>query len=204
MNVKDESGNILVPRYEFRIFGSDLTEANTKLARLLSPLPGTRGTSDLYLLSRQDEEHIIKVRDNSLQIKKLLRVEDGYEQWLPELKKPFPVSSRLLVRTVFPALGVSSPQLHPIDCTLEAFVAAVEAHPEIKTARVYKQRRSYRENGTLCETVKVTFDGIRQESICCEAPLLDDLKRCVHRLGFEGYENVNYARAIKRASKMGG
>jgi hypothetical protein len=202
MQLKDETGDIRVPRYEFRIFGSDLSKVHARLEKLAS-FSGTRYTADIYLLSRLDEAHIIKIREQKLDIKKLLRVDEGFEQWDPIIKQPFPVSESFLVSIFFPALGVKPPDRLQRNYTMEAFMSAVEKHPDIETVKVDKRRQSYNLNGSHCETAEVTIGNARLSSICCEASLLDNVKRCVQRLDIERYANTNYPRAIKRMIGMG-
>lgn len=203
MQIYDNSVTNPTARYEFRIFGSDLTEEGSRLARLSTPLsPAAHDSSETYLLSRFDDRHIIKIREKRLDIKKLLRIPGGFEQWSPVMKKCFPVATELLLQTVFPALGGTPPDLPPERCTIDELIAAVEKHPDLQPVRVRKRRRSYKINDVLCETADVAFNDVRLMSICCEAPLLDDVKQCVQKLGLEGHENVNYLRAIKRMIGM--
>jgi exopolyphosphatase / guanosine-5'-triphosphate,3'-diphosphate pyrophosphatase len=97
----------VVPRWEWRIFGDDLADAERAFAALA---PGPAVESDeLYLLAAT--RATVKVRHDLLDIKVLREVNaDGLERWEPVLKESFPLPAAEVSR-VFDAIGVVPPPL---------------------------------------------------------------------------------------------
>ena len=81
----------IVPRWEWRTFGSSFGAADDTLAELASS--GDPEESDeLYLLSTEDGN--VKVRDGLMDIKVLREVDHaGLERWEPVMKHSFPLAA---------------------------------------------------------------------------------------------------------------
>src|SRR6188508_1814259 len=80
----------IVPRWEWRTFGEDLGVAEEGFGAL--GVERVDESDEVYLLSR-DGDASVKVRDEHLDVKGLLAVDDdGLEQWVPVAKCRFPVS----------------------------------------------------------------------------------------------------------------
>ena len=131
----------IVPRWEWRTFGSDFGAAEEALGAL--EVERFEESDDLYLLFR-DGDATVKVRHGVLDVKGLLTVDDdGLEQWVPVAKHPFPMSrddvasalARLHVvapppldREAYTAEELLDEVVRPIDA-LRAVDGAQAAHP---------------------------------------------------------------------------
>ena len=76
------------PRFEFRVFGDDLQAlvAMFHTQFLNSEITKRVTISDeIYLISQTNSDLNIKLRDNFLDIKKLISKSDSLEQWEPFL-----------------------------------------------------------------------------------------------------------------------
>ena len=80
----------ITPRWEWRCFGAGFGEAEAALGALT---PEQVVESDeVYLVSAEGHD-VVKVRDELMDIKRLLQVDDdGLEQWTPHMKAHFPLS----------------------------------------------------------------------------------------------------------------
>src|SRR5262245_56696596 len=80
----------IVPRWEWRTFGERIGRADDILG---ATTPESVSDSDeLYFLSVRNNASV-KVRDELMDVKQLLRVnDDGLELWKPEMKSAFPLS----------------------------------------------------------------------------------------------------------------
>ncbi|MFL6224083.1 MAG: Ppx/GppA family phosphatase, partial [Actinomycetes bacterium] len=98
---------VIVPRWEWRVFGPGLGAAEGALAGL-GPGP-VQESEELYLLSPAGAN--VKVRDGLMDVKLLQEVDgDGLERWEPVLKAGFPLPAAEVAR-VFQALEVAAPAL---------------------------------------------------------------------------------------------
>ena len=85
----------IIPRWEWRTFGSDFNGADEKIMALN---PSVKKSSEKYILSRNSNENC-KIRDDLMDIKSPQAVnEDKLEQWFPTLKESFEYSSSSMVK----------------------------------------------------------------------------------------------------------
>ena len=97
----------VIPRWEWRVFGTDLGAAEDALAALTPTR--VEESDELYLLSAAGAN--VKVRDGLIDIKLLREVDgDGLERWEPVMKQGFPLPAADAAR-VFEALAVVPPAL---------------------------------------------------------------------------------------------
>ena len=79
----------IIPRWEWRTFGSDFKGADQKIMDLN---PSVKKSGEKYILSRNSNENC-KIRDDLMDIKSPVNVnEDKLEQWYPTMKLAFPLS----------------------------------------------------------------------------------------------------------------
>ena len=98
----------IVPRWEWRVFGESFGPAE-RVFDSLEPASVVE-SDELYLLSR-DSDASVKVREELMDVKRLLAVDDdGLEQWTPVLKSPFPLRTED-IRFVLDTLRVPVPKL---------------------------------------------------------------------------------------------
>ena len=204
-NNKLEIGKISKPRFEVRTFGRDFSKAAFLLSRLSVPVPEKvweRTSTETYILSKTNDKNNTKIRDGKMDIKTLIQVVDGLEQWNPLMKGEFPIKSEVLLNDVFPAFMVGMPRLKKDTYSLDEFMEMVKAHPDLQAITVEKERYGYMVNDTICEFAKVWINGAMVVTVNSESTEPEDIKATIAALGLEGVENINYLQAAKRVIGM--
>lgn len=194
-------GEISKPRFEFRTFGQNFEASAKRMARLSVPIPEKvweRESDEIYILSKTNDINNTKIRDGKMDIKTYIQTVDGLEQWNPLMKGEFPISKEVLEQEVFPAFKVDMPKLSKDTYTLDEFLAMIDAHQNLQSVKVHKQRFGYMVNNTLCEVGNVLVNGAKVVTINSESTELDDIKKTILDCKLEGCENINYLQVIKR------
>lgn len=204
-NNKMKIGEISKPRFEFRTFGRDFSEAAFIMSRLSVPVPEKvweRSSTETYIVSKTNDVNNTKIRDGKMDIKTFVQSVDGLEQWNPLMKGEFPIKAEVLEKEVFPAFMVDMPKLDKAEYTLEEFMEMVKANDNLKAVTVEKERFGYMVNDTICEVANVYINGAMVVSINSESTELEDIKKTISQINLEGVENINYLQAIKRIIGM--
>ena len=202
---KMKIGEISKPRFEFRTFGRDFTDAAFLMSRLSVPVPEKvweRTSIETYIISRTNDVNNTKIRDGKMDIKTFVQEVDGLEQWNPLMKGEFPMKAEILEKEVFPAFMVDMPSLDKETYTLEEFMEMVKANPNLQAITVEKERFGYMVNDTICEYANVWINGAMVVTVNSESTELDDIKKTINDLGLDGVENINYLQAAKRITGM--
>lgn len=202
---KMKIGEISKPRFEFRTFGRDFTDAAFLMSRLSVPVPEKvweRTSIETYIISRTNDVNNTKIRDGKMDIKTFVQEVDGLEQWNPLMKGEFPMKAEILEKEVFPAFMVDMPKLEKDVYTLEEFMDMVKANPNLQAITVEKERFGYMVNDTICEYANVWINGAMVVTVNSESTELDDIKKTITDLGLDGIENINYLQASKRVVGM--
>jgi hypothetical protein len=202
---KMKIGEISKPRFEFRTFGRDFTNAVYLMSRLSMPVPEKvweRQSTETYIVSKTNDVNNTKIRDGKMDIKTFVQAVDGLEQWNPLMKGEFPIKAEVLENEVFPAFKVEMPKLEKDEYTLEEFMEMVKANPDLQAVTVEKERFGYMVNDTICEVANVFINGAMVVTVNSESTELDDIKKTIADLDLEGVENINYLQAIKRVTGM--
>ncbi len=186
---------MIVPRWEWRIFGDDFGEAERRLA---ATAPERVHESDeIYLLSVAADASV-KVRDGLMDVKLLEAVDgDGLEQWRPAMKAEFPLTADA-VREVFGALAVLAPSLDRDEYAPEQLVGElVEPSSSLRAVDVHKRRERFTFGGAMAELSEIrTAAGSRRTiAIESEDPVL--VVGAVRELGLPLRPNVCVARGLK-------
>ena len=79
----------IIPRWEWRTFGSRFGLADERFAALEST--GVQESDEVYLLGAGTGN--AKIRDDLMDIKLLRETQHGLQRWEPVLKVPFPLSA---------------------------------------------------------------------------------------------------------------
>ena len=186
-----------VPRYEFRIWGRSLSNVKERLERLSGPAPAER-TRETYIVSDATSATNTKIRAGAMDIKILLRTDQGLEQWQPYLKADFPIDSMFVAKRVFPALRVDLPELRTQLFTAELFVeTVVKPHPRLFAVELGKTRRRYVLGGCAAEFVEVEIGGRMLQSVAVESESPRVALDAVAELAIGGRPNISYVRQIK-------
>src|SRR5262249_9129662 len=130
----------IIPRWEWRAFGSDFPGVEAKVGDQLKKPP--HESDELYFLSKTGEN--VKVRDDLMDIKALREVNgDGLEQWIPGMKASFPLPAAE-VKKVLEALKVDAPALRRAEYSLADFSADFAGpNGPIRPVKVHKTRRRF-------------------------------------------------------------
>src|SRR5262249_46457140 len=126
----------IVPRWEWRTFGTAFGIAESRFAELK---PGAVQESDeLYFLGGTGAN--AKVRDDLMDIKVLREVDaDGLERWEPVMKKAFPLPATDAAK-VFTLLGLPAPRLARNAYTMNQFIGELFVPSGVRPVKVHKRR----------------------------------------------------------------
>ena len=159
----------VIPRYEFRIFGNNLTDFELKINEL-SEIEMTRQMDSVYLLTPWKRKNHIKIREGVMDIKNLEQEYKGLQQWNPVLVGEFPIKASVIKSVVFPALGIESPVFERKEYTLKQFIdEVVTIDPDLAVAYVWKTRHAYTIEGCIAEIAEIKVNGASIKTICSEA-----------------------------------
>lgn len=190
----------IIARWEWRTFGQAFGEAEARINAF--PKDKTRTSSEVYILSRNSMDNT-KIRDMLMDIKTLRQVNsDRLEQWLPVMKAGFPLAHPVL-NEVFRAWKAPLPALGREAYGCEEFLREIVApHPDLRMVAVDKERHGFTINGCIVEIADLAFDGRPIRTVAVEMADPAAVIRTVRELGLDGFENVNYLKALKRFAGM--
>ena len=187
------------PRYEFRVFGTNLKKYEEKINDLAEK-EKTREMESIYLLTPWRHKNNVKIREGVMDIKVLEQEKSGLEQWNPFLVGKFPLQADVIKTVVFPALGIESPVFEREKYSLKQFIdEVVTVDPDLAVAYVLKTRHAYTVNGCITEIAEIKVNGAFIKTICVEAEDPEKVLEAKKMIGFaDDAENVNYPLALKR------
>lgn len=183
----------IVPRWEWRAFADTFGSADDSLTRRTKGAP--HESDELYFLTPSAEN--VKVRDDLMDVKVLREVNaDGLEQWYPVMKAGFPLPA-VEVKKVLDALHVQAPPPKHSQYTLDEFTSAF-AGPggAIRAVKVHKLRRRFTVGSCMAEFSDVIVNGRTTRTLAVEAEDPSAVVAAVHELGFGGWFNANYPKAL--------
>ena len=188
------------PRYEFRIFGVKNIDTFIEALKTQGTAGEVRHISEIYLMTAGNSENNIKIRNKLLDIKTLVRQENGLEQWNPAEVGTFPLAKDKIKNEIFPALGVESPALDRDVYTLKQFMQElILVDPDIKVALTEKERHAFDFAECICEYADVQINGAFVRTLAIESENPDLVYNAIERLNIgKDIENVNYPKALKR------
>ena len=183
----------IVPRWEWRTFGSDFGAAEAVFAAL-EPT-GIQESDEIYL--RTGSGPIVKIRDELLDVKVLQAVSpDGLEQWVPVMKQAFPILAAD-VSKVFAMLEIAPPKLNRDSYTLEQFLSEVlGSHSELSAVPIHKKRVRYTFHGCMAEVTDLEVDAVPMRTIAIESEDPDKVIAAVNAAGMQTLVNHNFVRAM--------
>ncbi|MCU0453909.1 MAG: hypothetical protein MUE68_09630 [Bacteroidetes bacterium] len=189
----------IIARWEWRTFGHSFGAAEEKIKTYPAKV---RESSEVYILSTNSMDNT-KVRDMLMDIKYLVQVnENKLEQWNPLLKAEFPIKLDALQQTI-KAWKVDVDPASLKEFTFEEFLSQlVRKHPSLRMVNVFKERHGFTINNCIVEIANLKFDNepIRTVAVEHEDPAL--VWNTVTMLGLQGFENINYLKALKRFAKI--
>ena len=179
----------IVPRWEWRTFGSRFGVAETRFSALTPS--GVQESDEVYLVGGAGDN--VKIRDDLMDIKVLRETDaDGLERWEPVMKAGFPLSAAD-VGKVFEALRLQAPALARDAYTLQAFLDELVAPSGVlRAVRVHKRRVRYVVGGCTSEVSDVVVDGSPSRTIAIESEDAAAVVAAVASVGLDGYRNMSY------------
>ena len=190
----------IIARWEWRTFGETFGEAEARINA--HPKDKVRSSSEVYILSSRSMDNT-KIRDMLMDIKTLQQVNgDRLEQWFPVMKAGFPLTLPVL-HDVFRSWQAPLPAFGREAYGYEEFLREiVTPHPDLRPVAVDKERHGFTINGCIVEIADLKFDGRPIRTVAVEMEDPATVIRTVRELGLEGFENVNYLKALKRFAGM--
>jgi len=186
---------VIIPRWEWRTFGTSFGVAEERFAALEST--GIQESDELYLVSATDAN--VKVRDDLMDVKVLVETNaDGLEQWRPIMKAEFPVGATDIAR-IFDSLGRSAPSLARDSYSLDEFNAELAPAAGLRPINVHKRRVRYRVGGCTSEVTDTIADGVPTRTIAIESEDAAAVVAAVASMGLSAYVNTSYGKGLVAA-----
>ena len=185
----------IVPRWEWRTFGSSFGAAEDALSELASGRDAVE-SDELYLLSTDDGN--VKIRDGLMDIKVLREVDAaGLERWEPVMKRGFPLPAEdagLALET----LGIPRPQqMRPAYDFAEFLEELVRPSGNVTEAEITKRRTRFQIDGCMAELTEVIADDRSTRSVAIESEDASAVVQAVRGVGLAGYVNTSYPRGLR-------
>jgi exopolyphosphatase / guanosine-5'-triphosphate,3'-diphosphate pyrophosphatase len=182
----------IIPRWEWRTFGSRFGLADERFAALESS--GIQESDEIYLLGAGTGN--AKIRADLMDIKLLRETQHGLQRWEPVMKAPFPLSADD-ARRAFETLETPAPDLPRESSTLDEFLADVAgpAGP-LRRVDVHKRRVRYTVNGCTSELSDITANGRPSRTIAIESTDQGAVLEAVQQMGLGGYRNMDYTAGL--------
>jgi exopolyphosphatase/guanosine-5'-triphosphate,3'-diphosphate pyrophosphatase len=186
----------IIPRWEWRAFGDTVGDVRPRLGD--DPPERVHESDETYLLS-MDGTDAVKVRDELMDVKHLVHVDDdGLEQWIPVMKAGFPLSAAD-VGAVLTALRVDAPSRLPrATYTFRELLAdLVDPNPDLLAVEVHKRRERYTIGGCMAELTDVRTTTASTRTFAIESEDAARVLAAVRDLGLAPRPNVSFARGLK-------
>ena len=191
--------NEIVPRYEFRIFGTYLGMAEQRL-RALASCESIGESREIYLLDGDRvREMNVKIRHGKLELKRLIDRHQRLERWRPDGQWAFPVAPDTLRDTLWP-------DAHPDLVTARSTMLSgndllrLVAHRDVSLQRANVAKRRFRFSLRDCraELDQLLVNGAAIESLAVESENPQTLLGLQSTLRLEDCENQCYPLALSR------
>ncbi len=161
-----------------------------------------RTSVETYLIAPSNPKVNPKIRGGRLDVKVLVQVHEGWEQWEPRLKTAFPIRAETLRDAFFPLIGLEAPPLRKDEYTRDEMLEDVVApHPGLTAMRIRKRRRGFTIDGCLAEIATVDFGERSLQTVALEGENAADVMAVGDRIGILAHENVSYPAQICRLSE---
>jgi exopolyphosphatase/guanosine-5'-triphosphate,3'-diphosphate pyrophosphatase len=188
----------MTPRYEYRVWAQDLDQLKTRLAMHCEPF-GERVSRETYVVLEVDFN--VKIRSEILDVKQLMRTQQGFQLWTPILKEAFPLPTPTARDVLAKLTGLNPPIVGGEALKTDRFLALAE-ETGAAVASVHKQRHGYLLEGCILEVALVTIDGFSLHTVAVESEDLDNATMVADRLGINDLPNQSYPAAIRQALGM--
>jgi hypothetical protein len=188
----------IIPRFEFHIFAHDLASQREKLYQLAT-FAEYEEQEDVYLITADNHNHNIKVRDGRLGIKRLIQKKEGLEQWQPIFQTSFPLTSSQIRWELFASLNVITPPLQYDSYNQELFwEELIKPRRSICLAHVTKHRSRYNYGSCQAEFTHFWANGSPMQTLAIKDEDQGAVQQLRTKLGLQAYANMNYPLALER------
>ncbi len=198
-------GETSKPRFEFRTFGNNFTALHKVMEKLSTPVPTDlqiRITYEVYILSKNLNDINIKIRNNMLDVKKLIGRKDNLEQWDSIMKYDFPIPANLIIEEILPMFKIVIPILKMDSFDEKQFISVVRRNKELIAFPVHKKRYAYCIKRSICEFAEVTIGDEKLFTVSVESIDSVEVINTIKKLKLNIFENINYVEAIKRVKGL--
>jgi hypothetical protein len=193
------------PRYEFRVFAENLVPVFQTMKEMAGR-PLVRESSEIYIVSEFCWDTNVKIRGGVLDIKILLQVRDGLEQWVPKAKRAFPLDRKFIEAEILDDISIDSdsslPELSDVSYSLEQFLEWLKKLHGVKAIRVKKKRFGFLKEDVILEFAELMIDGKPIHTVAVEGTDPGKVLKWMKGLDIDKRENVNYPLAIRRMVGM--
>ena len=189
---------VMTPRWEYRVWGEDLSDLRAEVVALNESL-GLRVSRETYLVGSPDTN--AKIRDEILDVKRLIKTEHDFELWTPTLKEPFPLTATTVNEVLAMVLQSDPPKPEVLSFNSSGLLAHARGGGVI-VAEVTKRRETYRQGDCLLEFVDATINGFTRHTVAIESEELSTAFELAARLGISTFPNQSYPAAIRRTLQM--
>jgi hypothetical protein len=178
-------------RFEYRIWGDAFAD--------LPASDAVPASAEVYLLPPAVDGVNVKIRGGTLEIKRLLGVRTGLQEWIPELRCRLPLPAAVIGRELCPALGIRPPRLARASYALEPLLEVLaSAGPGLRCVRLVKRRRPFEVAGARAERTRVEVSALTIESVAIEAEAFEAARQAVTELQLDRSPNLDYVAALRR------
>lgn len=189
------------PRYEYRTFGHNFNETQRLMEKLTQPVPDdlkVRVFNEIYIVSKRADNINVKIKNELLDIKILINVQNKLERWNAVTKYEFPLKKDLIIGDILPQLKTDIPVLDKDELDLQEFVSIAKRHKDLIPISIHKKRFAYLVNFTICEFADIMIGNDYLYTVAVESTDPNEVLTTVEQLDLNKLENINYIQAIKR------
>jgi hypothetical protein len=183
------------------VWGEDLSPLEARIERYGHNGP-VRTSVETYLIVPSNPAVNPKIRGGKLDVKVLVQVLEGCEQWEPRFKEAFPIGAETLQESFFPLVGLAPPPLRQAEYTRdEVLEGVVGPHPGLVAVRIRKHRRGFAVDGCLAEVATVDVGERSLQTVAIEGEHAEEVVALGDRIGVLTRENLSYPAQICRLSE---
>jgi hypothetical protein len=190
----------IIPRYEFRIFADNLVPVFQTIKEMAGE-PYIRESEEIYIVSEFCWDTNLKIRDDKLDIKVLIREKEELEQWVPRMKLDFPIDQDLIRDVILEDLlfdDFNKVELPQKPCSEDEFIGLTKRIHGIKAVTVKKKRYGFLIKDVMLEFAELLINGKTLHTVAVESVETEEVKKLLKELDIANRENVNYPLAIRR------
>ena len=187
--------NDVIARYEFRVFAPQLDKTG-ELLRTMASCDSASESREVYLLDCEAmPSSNVKIRNDRLEQKQLIRLYHGLERWKPAGQWEFPVSPET-IRQLWSYDVLKEAPIKSAALSREQLLQLVEENVRLYRADVFKRRYRFSLMGCAAELIRMEVDGQAFESCAVESGDPQAVLAVLDALQLEDDLNRSYPRML--------